>query len=170
MTWLARYKVIIVIFLVILIAGGGVMLFQKQPWSKEPLEITLTTPGPALLAEAEVYVGGAVMSPGWYPLGEGDSIGDVISMAGGVTSDADTTKVKLHVFEIGEGAEPQKIGINRAEDWLLDALPGIGPALAQNIIQYRERNGPFVIIEELMMVPGIGEAKYDGLKDLITVE
>ncbi|GAG10225.1 unnamed protein product, partial [marine sediment metagenome] len=49
-------------------------------------------------------------------------------------------------------------------------LPGIGPALAQNIIQYREDNGPLVMIEELLLVPGIGEAKYDGLRDSITVE
>lgn len=170
MNWLARYKIVIVIFLVILIAGGGVVLFQKQPWAKGPLDITFTTPASALPAEAEVCVGGAVMSPGWYPLEEGDSIGDVISMAGGVTSDADPTRVKLYVFESGDVVEPQQISINRAEDWLLEALPGIGPALAQSIIQYREQHGPFVMIEELMMVPGIGEAKYDGLKDLITVE
>ena len=170
MNWLARYKIIIVIFIVILIAGGGVVLFQKQPWARGPLEITFTTLASALPAEAEVYVGGAVISPGWYPLEQGDSIGDVMLMACGVTSDADPTRVKLYVFGSGEGAEPQQISINRAEAWLLDALPGIGPSLAQNIIQYREQNGPFVINEELMMVPGIGEAKYDGLKDLITVE
>lgn len=170
MKWLAKYKVIIVIFLIILIAGGGVMLFQKQPWSKKPLEITFTTPASTLAAEAEVYVGGEVLSAGWYPLDEGHSIGDLISMAGGVTSDADPTRVKLYVFQSGECGEPQQISINRAQAWLLDALPGIGPALAQNIIQYRDQNGPFVMIEELMMVPGIGEAKYDGLRDLITVE
>jgi len=170
MKWLERYKFIIAFSLIVLIIIGGVFLFQQQPWAKKPLEITLTTPASALPAEAEVYVGGAVISPGWYPIEQGDSIGDVISMAGGITSDADPARVKLYVFEVGEGAEPQQISINRAEDWLLEALPGIGPALAQNIIQYREQNGPFVMIEELMMVPGIGEAKYDGVKELITVE
>jgi len=170
MNWLAKYKIIIAFSLIVLIIIGGVFLFQKHPWAKEPLEITLTTPAPAIPAEAEVYVGGAVMSPGWYPVEDGDSIGDVISMAGGVTSDADPTKVKLHVFEIDEGAEPQKISINCAEVWLLEALPGIGPAKAQSIIDYRNQNEPFETIEELMMVTGIGEATYDGLKDLITVE
>ncbi len=43
-------------------------------------------------------------------------------------------------------------------------------ALTQNIIHYREEHGPFVMSEKVIMVPGIGEAKYDGLKDLITVE
>jgi len=166
----ARYKMIVIVFLLILIAGGGVMLFQQQPWSKKLLEITLTTPAPALSGEVEVYVGGAVVSPGWYPIEEGDSVGDVLSMAGGVTSDADPTRVELYIPESVESASPQKISINRAEAWLLDALPGIGPALAQNIIQYREQNGPFVMTEELLLVTGIGEAKYDGLKDLITVE
>ncbi len=169
MNWVARYKIIIIVFLFILIVSGGVMLFQQQPWSKKPLEITLATPW-APPAEMEVYVGGAVASPGWYLIEEGDGIGDIISMAGGVTSDADPTRVELYIPESVERASPQKISINRAEAWLLDALPGIGPALAQNIIQYREENGPFVMIEELMLVPGIGEAKYDGLKDLITVE
>lgn len=170
MNRLASYKVLIAFFLIVLIIIGGVFLFQQQPWSKKPLEITLTSPASALPGEMEVYVGGAVMSPGWYPLEEGDGIGDVLAMAGGVTSDADPTQVKLYIPESEEGASPQKISINRAEAWLLDALPGIGPALAQNIIQYREENGPFVMSEEVIMVPGIGEAKYDGLKDLITVE
>jgi len=168
--WLERYKVIIASLLIVLIIIGGVFLFQKQPWAEEPLEIVLTTPASALPAEAEVYVGGAVISPGWYSLEEGDGFGDAIMAAGGLRSDADPDRVKLYVYQIDEGAEPQKISINRADAWLLDALPGIGPALAQNIIQYRGENGPFESIEKLMRVPGIGQAKYDGLSDLITVE
>ena len=155
-----------------LIIIGGVFLFQQQPWSNEPLEITLTTPTTALPADKEVYVGGAVVSPGWYHLEQGDGIEDVLSMAGGGTINADPARVKLYIcekFDDGESVAPQLVSINRAEAWLLDALPGIGPALAQNIIQYREENGPFVMMEELLLVSGIGEAKYDGLKDLITV-
>lgn len=65
---------------------------------------------------------------------------------------------------------PQKVSINRAEAWLLESLPGIGPTLAQNIIEYRRQNGHFAIIEELKLVPGIGEATYEGIKELVTVE
>ena len=170
---LANYKVLIAFSLIVLIVIGGIFLFQQHPWSEKPLEITLTTPTTTSPAEMEVYVGGAVVSPGWYPIEEGDGIADVLSMAGGVTGDSDPARVKLYVYEEFESEEnlaPQQISVNRAGGWLLEALPGIGPALAQNIIQYREENGPFAMTEELMLVPGIGEVTYDGLKDLITVE
>lgn len=120
-TW---YKVFTIIFLLTLIAGGGVMLFQQLASATEPLEITLATPAPTA-------------TPG---------------------------------AESGESDTPQKVSINRADAWLLDALPGIGPTLAQNIIDYREEHGPFTMIEELLLVPGIGQATYDGVKDYITVE
>lgn len=168
--WLERYKAFIAIFLVIVIIAGGVLLFHKLPGGKQPLEIVLTTPTPALLAEVEVYVGGAVTSPGWYSLGEGEGIEEAIMAAGGATTDADPTRVKLYLYKIDESFESQKVSLNRAEPWLLEALPGIGPTLAQRILDYRNQNGPFEWIEELKRVEGIGEAKYDGLKDLITVE
>ncbi len=64
---------------------------------------------------------------------------------------------------------PQKIDINRAEAWLLEALPGIGPSKAQAIIDYREQNGGFGHIAEITEVSGIGDAIYEDIKDLITV-
>jgi comEA protein len=65
--------------------------------------------------------------------------------------------------------EPQKIDINRAEAWLLEALPGIGPSKAQSIIDYRQQNGGFSDISELLNVSGIGQDIYQKIKDLITV-
>jgi comEA protein len=64
---------------------------------------------------------------------------------------------------------PQKIDINRAEAWLLEALPGIGSAKAQAIIDYRQQNGGFGHIAEITEVPGIGQSIYDDIKDKITV-
>lgn len=168
--WLERYKAFIAIFLVIVIIAGGVLLFYKLPGGRQALEIVLTTPTPALSPEVEVYVSGAVTSPGWYSLGEGQGIEEAITAADGATADADPTKVKLYVFAVDESFQPQRISINGAEPWLLEALPGIGPTLAQRIVDYRNQNGPFERIEELKRVEGIGEAKYEGLKDLITVE
>ena len=167
--WLERYKGVIVFSLIVLIIIGGVFLYQKHPWGGEPLEIVLTTPTPVLEPEAEIYVAGAVMNPGWYPL-ESDSLENAIMAAGGATSDADISRIKLYVYQSGESFEPQKININRAQAWLLEALPGIGPTLAQRIVDYRNLNSPFGRVEDLMKVAGIGQATYDGLKDLITAE
>jgi len=63
---------------------------------------------------------------------------------------------------------PQKIDINRAEAWLLEALPGIGPSKAQAIIAYRQQNGGFKHIIEITEVEGIGPAIYEEIKGLIT--
>ena len=170
MKQLANYRMLIALSLVALIIVGGVFLIQQQPWSKESLEITLVTPASTSTTEWEVYVDGAVENPGWYSLEQDNDIRDVLSMAGGSNSNTNPVKAKLHIYENGSSIAPQLISINRAQDWLLDALPGIGTALAQNIVQYREENGHFVLIEELLLVSGIGQAKYDGVKGLITVE
>jgi competence protein ComEA len=63
----------------------------------------------------------------------------------------------------------QLININTASSAELQSLPGIGPALAQRIIDYRETNGAFTTIEDIMDVSGIGPATFDRIKDLITV-
>ena len=170
MKQLANYRMLIALSLVALIIVGGIFLFQQQPWSKESLEITLTTPVSASTSEWEIYIDGAVENPGWYSFEQDNDIRDVLSMAGGSTSNTNPFKAKLYIYENGSNIGPQLISINRAEDWLLDALPGIGTTLAQNIVQYRKENGPFVMTEELLLVSGIGEAKYDGVKNFITVE
>lgn len=71
--------------------------------------------------------------------------------------------------EVNPAELPQKIDINRAEAWLLEALPGIGPSKAQAIIAYRQQNGGFKHIIKITEVEGIGPAIYEDIKDLITV-
>lgn len=61
------------------------------------------------------------------------------------------------------------VNINTASKQLLDALPGIGEVIAQRIIDYREENGPFESIEELLNVSGIGEKKLEELREFVTV-
>ncbi|MFQ5398458.1 MAG: helix-hairpin-helix domain-containing protein [Anaerolineae bacterium] len=61
------------------------------------------------------------------------------------------------------------ININTATAEELDTLPGIGPSTAQKILDYRDENGPFAAIEDIMKVSGIGEAKFNKIKDLITI-
>ena len=65
--------------------------------------------------------------------------------------------------------EDSKVNINTANQSELDSLPGIGPSIAQKIIDYREENGNFKNIEELQNVKGIGDAKYEEIKDRVTV-
>jgi comEA protein len=71
--------------------------------------------------------------------------------------------------EANPAEQPQKIDINRAEAWLLEALPGIGESKAQAIIAYRQQNGRFKHIIEVTEVEGIGPAIYEEIKELITV-
>ncbi|HSR53036.1 MAG TPA: helix-hairpin-helix domain-containing protein [Acidobacteriota bacterium] len=66
-------------------------------------------------------------------------------------------------------ADDAKVDLNTAGSVELQRLPGIGPALAKRIIQHREENGPFKRVEDLMNVPGIGEKKFESLKDKIVV-
>jgi competence protein ComEA len=153
------------LLLVIVIIAGGAVIWVKSNHS-QAIEISLT---PEREAEGSIYVSGEVNNPGWYPLFGGDGIDDVIRAAGGLKDGADLSKVELTVSGAGEEENPQKININRAEAWLLEALPGVGEAKAQAIIEYREKNGPFRDVNELGKVPGFGESNLDKIKGLITV-
>ena len=124
---------------------------------------------PGQEVQEEIYIGGNVTSPGLYPLTGGDSIEALIQAAGGTTSSANLTGLKLYISEVGEEEQPQKINLNRAEVWLLEALPGIGETLAQRIVDYRQQNGPFHNTNQLLQVAGIGTTTYEQIKHLITV-
>jgi len=69
----------------------------------------------------------------------------------------------------GDTANNDLININTASLEELDSLPGIGPTIAQRILDYRTENGPFSTIDEIMEVPGVGPATFDEIKELITV-
>ncbi|HEY8417307.1 MAG TPA: ComEA family DNA-binding protein [Limnochordales bacterium] len=68
------------------------------------------------------------------------------------------------------GATDTRIDINRAQASELERLPGVGPALARRIVEYREAWGLFTAVEDILEVPGIGPAKFNAIKDLIKVE
>ncbi len=70
---------------------------------------------------------------------------------------------------LGQETPASKVDLNSADQRQLETLPGIGPAMAKRIVEFREKNGPFKRVEELMNVRGIGEKKYDQLKDLVSV-
>jgi competence protein ComEA len=164
---LEKYWLIIVGFLLVSLIVGGIILTIKQS-SHKPVEISLSR-GASLQYDGDIYIGGAVANPGLYPLREGDTVESLIQTAG-LIPDADTGKIEIYVPKTGELSKPQRIDLNRAETWLLDALPGIGSGRAQAIVDYRSQNGPFRRVEDLLNVEGIGESTLDRMRDFITVE
>lgn len=140
----------------------------------------------ATAAPVYVYVSGAVRSPGLYVLAEGARVVDAVAAAGGFAEGADESAVnlarpvgdgeQLQVPLIGEvpladaaaaGAGP--IDLNTAGVAELDTLPRIGEAMAQRIVDWREANGRFTSVEDLLAVPGIGDKMLEALRDLVTV-
>ncbi|RFU66168.1 helix-hairpin-helix domain-containing protein [Bacillus sp. V59.32b] len=144
----------------------------------------------------KVDVKGAVKSPGVFTAKAGERVIDLVTKAGNFTENADKNKVNLaqlvedqmviYVPEVGEdavssgmpaegtavgsqGAEGDKINLNTAAESDLDTLPGIGPAKATAIIEYREKSGPFQAIEDLKNISGIGDKTFEKLQDSITV-
>jgi len=161
-----RFYLFITVFLVIAAIAGGVMLAVQHSRS-QPVEIVLSQTEPPDLS-GEICIGGAVANPGIYPLREDDTI-EALLLDAGVKLDADLSHIELYVPREAEEQSLQKIDINRAEPWLLEALPGIGEVLAQRILDYRSENGPFRRIEDLLKVSGIGTATFEKIKDYITV-
>jgi competence protein ComEA len=144
-----------------------------------------------------VHAAGAVRAPGLYRLAKGARVADVLEAAGGVTDDADLDRVNLaalagdsqRVFiprrgapvpatpgDLSPSGDPGGNGIgqtgpvdlNTASAQELDALPGVGPATAAAIVSHREERGPFTSVDDLLDVRGIGAAKLEGLRGLVT--
>lgn len=131
-----------------------------------------------------VYVSGAVKKPGLYSFPQPVRSGDVVTAAGGVVAYADTDAINLadeavdgshiHIpyrFD-GVPADPERDGlvnINTADEKKLTEIPGVGPAMAQKIMAYRMEHGSFGSVEELCNVKGIGKAKFEKMKDKVTV-
>jgi competence protein ComEA len=156
----------------------------------EPTAVPLPT---ATAGPIRVFVSGAVVSPDVYELPAGSLVTDAISRAGGLTAGAAPHRLNLalaladgmhvHVPEEAEVVAPAvesgairgtttgsagPININTASLAELSGLPGIGPSTAQNILNYREAHGPFAEPADITRVAGIGQAKYEQIKELIT--
>ncbi len=150
-----------------------------------------------------IHITGAVKMPGIVKLEEGARIEDAINKAGGLTEDADISKVNLayvledgvkikipsdsDVGDLGENiisngsgeniledfensSDSTILNINKATEQELQDLPGIGPSLASKIIEYRNKNGKFSSVEDIKNVNGIGESKYENIKEKLCVK
>ena len=156
--------------------------------------------------EVIIHIIGSVKNPGIVRLKEGSRIEDAIEAAGGLTENADISRVNLayvvddgtkikipssqeedigdeEIIDSGSGENiiieenttssnksSQTININKATETELQTLPGIGASLASRIIEYRSQNGKFGSIEEIKNVNGIGDSKFENIKDLISVK
>ena len=161
---ISGWKIIAILLVLVIIAGSTVIWLKYS--QDRTIEISLI---PETSPAGEIYIGGEVNNPGFYSLYPDDDIEGMIAAAGGVTDNAVPGQFELTVPGNTEEESSQLVNINRAEAWLLESLPGIGPVKAQAIIEYRQQNGPFRNIYELMEVDGFGEASFDQIKHLITV-
>ena len=164
---LNRFWALVTLLLVVIIVIGSTVAWSRYKES-QPVEISVANPSSQGQLD-QIYIGGAITNPGFYPLKAEDSIGDIIEAAGGTTGSADPSQIELYIPEEGEECQPQKVNINRAEAWLLEALPGIGETRAKAIVAYRQNNGSFHRTNELTKVEGIGDSTYEQIKHLITV-
>jgi competence protein ComEA len=171
-----------------LLAAGLLWLLIAEPRGEPVRLVPPPTPLPL-----QIHVSGSVVHPGVYDLPVGSIVQEAIEAAGGALPEADLDRINLAAsLEDGlqvrvpsqtqsspaTGALPFStaaasgglLNINSATAPQLELLPGIGPTLAQSIISYREAHGLFRSVDNLLDVPGIGPAKLEQIRGLVTVE
>ncbi|MEN4013208.1 MAG: helix-hairpin-helix domain-containing protein [Bellilinea sp.] len=172
--------------IVIGLLAAGLILLIVSPARNAPI-LVLPTSTPANIW---VHVAGSVQKPGLVSLPPGSRIEQAIQAAGGFNLDAQVNSLnlaarladgqKLYIPSTSETITPEailldqppqtnKIDINIATSEQLETLPGIGPSKANDIITYRQNQGRFVTIEDILKVPGIGPATLEGIRDFIVV-
>ena len=169
------------------------LIATRRPPGEAVLLPQVPTPSPV-----RVHVTGAVAAPGVYTLPPGSIVLDALTAAGGPLPEADPNVLNL-ARVVADGDQivvplrPQpaptvagqpagavataapapaaggRVNLNTATAAELETLPGIGPSLAQSIIDYRTEHGAFASIDAIMDVPGIGDGRFEAIKDLITV-
>ncbi len=174
--------------LVTLIAVTGFGAFVLV--TSQPQKVSLSDKEPSEAAEVSVnqakifvHIAGKVKHPGIYQLDSGARVFDVVLLAGGFTKKANQSSINLarvvtdgEQIVIGSGASQEIlnnsqsfISLNQSSVSTLEDLPGVGPALAGRIVDWREANGGFKSKEDLLNVAGIGDKLYSSIKDLVTL-
>lgn len=191
-----QIAILSVVVLILGIIGSKVLLEEKEPETsdigivqdKSILEVSDQEEElkPTLIM---VHVSGQVYHPGIYELIEGDRVVDVVDLAGGLTKQADLDRINLakklndedkiyipstdeiltveaDIIQSSSGAG--LLNINTCSTKELESLPGIGEVIANRVVEYRNTSR-FQKPEDIMNVSGIGDSKYEQIKDLITV-
>jgi competence protein ComEA len=131
-----------------------------------------------------VHVSGAVAAPGVVQLQSDAIVAEAVAAAGGAVATADLTSINLAAtLRAGErivvpdatdqipraiDGSHEGLDLNAASAGELESLPGVGPVLAERIVVFRTERGPFLAVEDLLDVPGIGESKLSQMRDSIT--
>lgn len=177
----------------------ALLFFWVSGGSNSGDEIQMTTEDPQIIEENKqngeekqtsgiiyVDISGCVNNPGVYEFKEGARVFHVIEEAGGLTDDAniddlnraeevlDGQKIIIYSKNSDEKSSYEesssgKININKADSSKLQDIPGVGPATAQKIIEYREQFGAFKTVDDIKNVSGIGEKTFESMKEYITV-
>lgn len=170
-----------------LVVAVGAYVFRHNPPALVSVPAASTEQS-ALESTAQgmvfVHVAGAVQNPGVVEVPADSRVMDAIEKAGGATEEASLDNVNLArlVFDgehiviprLGDAQDPETaagsglISLSSADEETLDSLPRIGPATAQRIIAWREQNGPFRSVDDLLAISGIGPATLEGLRPLVT--
>ncbi|MFI6272547.1 helix-hairpin-helix domain-containing protein [Micromonospora zamorensis] len=183
---------------VVVVLGAAGWAWRSRPQSEPvaPLVSVAASAAPADQPSASgsgelvVAVAGKVRKPGLVRLPAGSRLADAVQAAGGALPGVDVallnparkvTDGELIVVGVtpppapagpAVGGAPPAVGplnLNTATLAQLDALPGVGPVLAQRILTHRDQHGGFKAVGDLRQVDGIGDARYEQLKDLVTV-
>ncbi len=183
-TW--RIAGAVVLALSVAIGVGIGFLGGAEPLPPESLVPAGTAGGGQPAPEIVVHVAGAVVDPGLVRLSPDSRVADAIAAAGGLTADAMETAINLAapladgaqvvVPSVTDGtdgagvaADDGLVHVNQATPADLERLPGVGPVLAQRIVDHRDDKGLFQSIEDLLDVPGIGESKLAAMRDHLSI-
>jgi competence protein ComEA len=168
----------------------GVYVFSSGAGQGNTMKIEKSSDSTAVSGDVQapkiyVHVAGSVKSPGIYQLDSGTRVYDAVLAAGGFTSKANQSSVNMaRALTDGEqlvvssesggtsfqvAPSSSQISLNQASSSQLEDLPGVGPALAGRIIDWRVANGGFKAKEDLLNVAGIGDKLFASFKDLVTL-
>ena len=173
----------------VVVAALAVVVVAAASWfnrtSPEPAPLVVNADVDPVPGTITVHISGEVVAPGLVVVADGSRIADVVAAAGGTTRRAALDQVNLAATLVdgqqvvipgpettgssAGTASDGKIHINSANVTELEQLPGVGPVLAARIAAFREENGPFRSVEDLLDVSGIGEAKLSALRDSVAV-
>ncbi len=173
-----RVQWIAAVVLVVVATGAGL-------WFGRPPSVPPAIDAPSATVEAAtitVHAAGEVVRPGLVTVAIGSRVADVVEAAGGFSSGADPTRLNLAAPVVdgqqvvvyakssaGTSSDDGIVVINQATAAELESIPGVGEVLAKRIVSHREASGLFATVEDLLDVPGIGEAKLAAMREFIQI-